>query len=103
MNNYDNNSHPYDDNDCVKEKKSDDASSIILILGILSIISMFTRFFPFIGLVLAIVALVKGTSIRHNSNIAMVGWVLSIISVCLFAFGVVLIIGFMIPPLWRFM
>lgn len=103
MNNYDNDSHPYDNLNCVSEKKSDDASAFVLTIGILSLITMINWFSGFIGLILAIIGVVKGTSIRHKSSAAMAGWILSIISLCLFGIGVILVIGFMIPPLWIFM
>ncbi len=106
MNNYDNDSHPYDENDCVKEKKSDDASSIIFILGLISVVSMisvFSGFYPLIGLVLAIIALIKGSAIRHKSKIAFTGWILSIIGVCLFAIRVILVIVFIFPCFWPLM
>ena len=103
MNNYDNDSHPYDEDDCIQKKTSDDASSVVLILGIISIVSIFSCFFSFVGVILAIIALVKGTRIRHNSSAAMAGWVLSIISLSIFALGIILFIGFMLPPFWCFL
>ncbi|MGD1821962.1 MAG: hypothetical protein ACPKM0_04270 [Pleomorphochaeta sp.] len=102
MNDYDNNSHPYDEDTCVKKTTSDDASSVVLILGIISIVSIFSWIFSFVGLVLGIIALVKGTKIRHNSSAAMAGWVLSIISISIFALGVIFFIGFLMPPFWCF-
>ncbi len=103
MNNYDNDSHPYDENSCVSEKKSDDASAFVLTIGIISIFLMINWFSGFIGLILAIIGVVKGTPIRKKSTVARVGWILSIVSLCLFGIGAILIIGFMIPPLWVFM
>lgn len=102
MNNYDNDSHPYNDENCVKKTTSDDASSVVLILGIISIVSIFSWIFSFVGLVLGIIALVKGTKIRHNSSAAMAGWVLSIISISLFALGFIFFVGFLMPPFWWF-
>ncbi|MDC7237453.1 MAG: DUF4190 domain-containing protein [Sphaerochaetaceae bacterium] len=102
MDNYDDNSHPYDEEKCVKKTTSDDASSVVLILGIISIVSMFSWIFSFVGLILGIIALVKGTKIRHNSSAAMAGWVLSIISISIFALGVIFFIGFLMPPFWCF-
>jgi len=103
MSEYDNNdSHPYDEDKCVKKTTSDDASSIVLILGIIAIVSVFSWIFSFVGLILGIIALVKGTKIRHNSSAAMAGWVLSIIAISIFALGVIFFIGFLMPPVWCF-
>jgi uncharacterized membrane protein len=100
MNNYDNDSQPYKEEDCVKKSTSDDASSVVLILGIIAIVSTFSWLFSFVGVILAIIALVKGTSIRHNSSAAMAGFVLSIVSLSVFAMGVIFFIGFLTPPFW---
>ena len=102
MSEYDNNSHPYDEDNCVKKTTSDDASSVVLILGIIAIVSVFSWIFSFVGLILGIIALVKGTKIRHNSSAAMAGWVLAIIAISLFSLGVVFFIGFFMPPFWWF-
>lgn len=96
-NNYENDSHPYDEQTCVSKNKSDDASSTVLILGIISIVMIFTRIFSPIGVILAIIALVKGTKIRNNTTSAMAGWVLSIISLSLFVLGLIMFFGFMHP------
>lgn len=103
MSEYDNNSHPYEEDKCVKKTTSDDASSVVLILGIIAIVSVFSWIFSFVGLILGIIALVKGTKIRHNSSAAMAGWVLAIIAISLFALGVVFFVGFFMPPFWCFL
>ena len=103
MNDYDKTeAHPYKEENCVKRTSSDDASSVVLILGIISIVTVFSFIFSFIGLILGIIALVKGTKIRNNSSSAMDGWVLSIIAISLFALGLIFFLGFLMPHFWYY-
>ncbi len=76
-----NNNQPYDESTMVKKTTSDDAGSIVLILGIIAIVSAFSLYLSIVGLVCGIISIVKGSSIRHCSSTGMAGFVLGIISV----------------------
>jgi hypothetical protein len=76
-----NNYQPYDESTMVKKTTSDDAGSIVLILGIIAIVSAFSFYLSIVGLVCGIISIVKGSSIRHYSSTGMAGFVLGIISV----------------------
>jgi hypothetical protein len=52
----------------------------------------------FAGLVLAILAVVKGAPIREFSTSAKAGWVLGIIALVLFGLGLILFLGFFSLP-----
>lgn len=85
------NLHPYNRNTEVKRTTSDDYGSIAMILGIIAIVCSISGYLSFVGVILGIIAIVKGSKVRKYSSSGMAGWVLGIISVVLG--GAVTIIG----------
>lgn len=91
------NYQPYKEEGCVKNKITYDRASNTMILGIISIVCSITVVFTMVGFVLGIIAIVKGSSVRHESNAGLAGWLLGIISVVLFGMCVIFFLAFVLP------
>ncbi len=75
-------------------KKRGDEGTMPLILGILSIVLSLT-FSRLVGLILGIIAIVKGGQHRYADNDARVGFICGIIGVCISSVFLVAIFAFM--------
>lgn len=74
------------------QKRYDDGRNTALVLGILAIVSTTIAcivIFSLIGLILGIIAIVKGARSRKVSSAGLAGWLLGILSVILSSFGII--------------
>ncbi|MBK5201771.1 MAG: hypothetical protein JJE21_09630 [Spirochaetaceae bacterium] len=67
----------------MSKKKYEDGRNVALVLGILAIVSSTTLCLVLFGLILGIIAIVKGAKVRKTSSAGLAGWLLGIISVVL--------------------
>lgn len=89
------------------EENRKDNGTTPLILGIMSVIFSLT-FSRLIGLILGIIAIVKGSKAKDYDNDAKAGWILGIIGVALsgvlvfilLMFFILFLIPFTMPMLW---
>ncbi|MGN0907037.1 MAG: hypothetical protein ACI4NM_07805 [Bullifex sp.] len=84
----------YYTNDPDNGKRRGDEGTMPLILGILSIVLSLT-FSRLIGLILGIIAIVKGSQHRYEDNDAKAGFICGIIGVCLSSAFLLAIFAFM--------
>jgi uncharacterized membrane protein len=65
------------------KKSEDDGRNAALVIGILAIVTSSTLCLALVGLILGIIAIVKGAKVRKDSSAGLAGWTLGIISVVL--------------------
>lgn len=65
------------------QKKYDDGRNVALVIGILAIVSSTTLCLLLVGIILGIIAIVKGAKVRKTSSAGLAGWLLGIIAVVL--------------------